>query len=488
MNQIIGRVEEIKLLTKLLQSQEAEFLAVYGRRRVGKTFLIREFFMKKGIYIEATGEKDGNLKTQLENFMKLLQETFRPKLPIEKPTSWKQAFDILTILIESLSTKRKVILFFDELPWMATKRSGLIQALDYFWNRKWSQMPFLKVVVCGSAATWMINNLIHAKGGLYNRLTETIHLKPFTLAETKAYLESRGIKLKEPQILELFMVFGGIPFYLRHIEKGKSPTQNINDLCFHRDAPFFTEFDQLFHSLFDEADTHIKLIRAIAKKRNGISRDELLKATNMTSGGTFNKRMHELETSSFIEIVTPYGKLKKNQYVKIIDEYTLFYLYWIDDIRHRRIIGQNDQYWLSKSKEAKYKIWCGYAFEAVCLKHINQIIATLELTPLVNEIGAWHFNFPQKELDQGTQIDLLLDRSDSTITLCEIKHHQGLFSLDKSYARNLINKMDVFEKQTKTKKQLFICLITLYGVKPNIWSEDLVNSEVTLKNLFENRA
>lgn len=483
---IIGRTKEQHLLQKVLQSKEAEFVAIYGRRRVGKTFLVRQYCKSQGVYFEATGEKDGKLRNQLENFLGAMQNTFAPKLPIETPKSWKQAFYILTVLIESLPRNQKIILFFDELPWMASRRSGLIQALDHLWNTTWSQMPNVKLIVCGSSASWILDNLIHAKGGLYNRLTQTIHLQPFRLAEVKAFLASRGITLNQQQVLELYLVFGGIPFYLRHIEKGKSATQNVNDLCFQRDAPFFSEFDQLFSALFDHAETHTKIIRAIAQKRNGISREELLQSTGMESGGTVKKRLYELEASGFIETVTPYGKAKKDFQIKIIDEYTLFYLHWIEPIKHKRIVGDNSRYWASKSKEASFSIWRGFAFEAVCVKHIAQIIRALELEDLAGEVSGWR-HVPKKgdSIRNGAQIDLLIDRYDNAITLCEIKCHNSKFVLDKSYAKNLVNKMDVFEAKTKTRKQLFLCLISVYGMKPNIWSEDLVTNEVTLDDLFE---
>jgi AAA+ ATPase superfamily predicted ATPase len=222
---IIGREREKKKLSKILSSGEPEFLAIYGRRCVGKTFLIHEFFHNKGLYFELIGQKDAVLIMQLENFYQAIQETFQPKLPIKKPDSWKEALSILTTLVEAQPAKKKIILFFDELPWLATKRSELLQALEYEWNRKWSRNNNLKLIVCGSAASWVIENLIQAKGGLHNRITATIHLQPFTLNESSRYLKSRGAQLKPLQILELYMAIGGIPHYLRQVEKGKSSTQ-----------------------------------------------------------------------------------------------------------------------------------------------------------------------------------------------------------------------------------------------------------------------
>ncbi|MGA1824906.1 MAG: AAA family ATPase [bacterium] len=484
MERLIGRKKEQEVLNKIVSSPDAEFLAIYGRRRVGKTFLVREFFKHEDFYFEAIGEKDGSMHEQLLNFHDSIQKAFSPGIPLKQPDTWKEAFSILTTLIEKLKIRKKIILFFDELPWMATKRSGFIQALDHYWNKTWSRISNLKLIVCGSAASWVLDNLIHAKGGLYNRLTGAIHLVPFSLKETKEYLLSRKINLKNDQILDIYMVFGGIPFYLHYIDKGKSPAQIINSLCFSRDAPFFTEFNQLFKSLFEHSEVHVRLIREIARKRFGISREELLKALGMSSGGTFKKRLDELEASSFIEIFTPYGRSKKDFYIKIIDEYTLFYLHFIDAVKQSRTIGKNKNYWLSVSKEPAFKIWSGYAFEAVCLKHIDKIIRALGLENLAKQIGSWRF-VPQKgSLQSGAQIDLLIDRLDNAITLCEIKYAGSMYTIDKQYANNLKNKITVFENQTKTRKQLFLAAITTHGIKRNVWSEDLITSEVTLSDLF----
>lgn len=484
MKSIIGRKSEKKKLSKILRSDEAEFLAIYGRRRVGKTFLIHEFFQGKGLYFELTGQKDAGLKMQLDNFYQAVQEAFKPTLPIKKPDSWKEALSILTTLVETQPGKKKIILFFDELPWLATKRSGMLQALEYEWNRKWSRTDNLKLIACGSAASWVLEKLIQAKGGLHNRITDTIHLQPFTLGESSRYLKSRGVKLKPMQILELYMAMGGIPHYLRQVEKGKSSTQIINSLFFHKDGFLFTEFSRLFQSLFDHADVHNKIICEIGEKRNGIRRGDLLEATGYKSGGTFKKRLQELKESGFIQEFIPYGKNRKDFTIKIVDEYTLFFLHWIKPIRDRSAFRYNPNYWLNLSKEPQYRIWAGYAFEAVCMKHIDQILKKLAIENLASEIGSWHYIPPKKSRETGAQIDLLIDRIDSSINICEVKFSNNQYSIDKNYARNLHNKIKVFEEKTGTKKQIFLSMITTLGLKKNFYSEDLVDSEVVLKDLI----
>jgi len=483
---LIGRVNEQNKLDHLLHSNEAELLAIYGRRRVGKTFLIREFFKGKGVFFEIVGQKNASYKTQLENFYQSIYETFLPDLPIKKPESWKEAFSILTTLVKYHPKKNKIILFFDELPWLATKRSGLIEALDYEWNSQWSRIDNLILIVCGSAALWILEKLINAKGGLHNRITDTIHLHPFSLYETDLYLKSRGIRLKPMQTLELYMVMGGIPHYLRQIKKGKSSTQQINSLCFHKDGFLFSEFNRLFESLFDCSDIHNTIIREIAKKRNGISRNDLLTATGLSSGGTFKKRIMELKESGFIEEFVPFGKKKKEVMIKIVDEYTLFFLNWIEPVFNKGTIKYHPNYWFNMSSTPSYKIWSGYAFEAICMKHINYILQRLEINHMAGEIATWRYKTSSKSDSIGAQIDLVIDRNDNSINICEIKFSNTNFIIDKDYARKLMNKISVFEKQIQTNKQIFLTMITTLGIKKNLWSEDLVDSEVVLDDFFIN--
>ena len=505
--ELIGRGMEQQTLSRALRSKNAEFIAIYGRRRVGKTFLVRQFFEGQGLFFEAIGQKDGKLSDQLEHFLASLEETFKPSLPIRRPRSWSEAFGVLTTLIEQQRQQRgsaeKVIIFLDELPWMATKRSKLLQALDYYWNKTWSRMPLLKLVVCGSAASWMLDNLVFARGGLYNRLTQTIRLKPFTLSETAELLRSLGARWRRSQVLELYMALGGIPQYLRYVDPAMSATQNLDALCFREEAVLVSEFDRLFKSLFDHSEVHTTLIRAIAATRKGVSRKALLKATGMQSGGTFKKRIDELVASSFIERFTPFGKSNKDTHLKVIDEYTLFYLHWIERARRGRSTLANRNYWSSASQGSGYRAWSGYAFEAVCFKHIDRILHALELGGLALEIGSWHQVGSQAQSKQrapgkpvvwseeqvrsraaGAQIDLLIDRSDNAITICEIKHSADRFVIDKRYAENLVNKMRIFEQSTKTRKTLYLALISANGLKRNVWSEDLVNAVVTLDDLF----
>ncbi|MBM3208491.1 MAG: ATP-binding protein [Chlamydiae bacterium] len=481
---IFGREAEIKILDNLWKSSEAEFLAIYGRRRVGKTYLIREYFSnKKCIYFEITGQKDGSLKQQLENFIKIFSKIFANDLPLRTPLNWKNAFELLTKEIEKISKSQNIIIFFDELPWLATKRSGMLQALDYYWNRFWSRYSNLTFVVCGSAASWMLDNLINAKGGLHNRLTKTILLKPYNLKGVQQFLAYRNIHLNPKQILDHYMIFGGIPYYLKQIEKGKSALQNINKVCFQTDGLLYDEFDRLFRSLFANAEDSLLIIKAISQFRYGISREELIKSIGISSGGTLNKRLVELESAGFIQTYIPYGRKIKDHYYRVIDEYCYFYLNWIEPFKKKGMSG-GKEYWQTKGKTQAAVTWAGYAFENICFKHIDQIRQALDLQAISSEIGSWKFNPPKGKKDLGAQIDLLFDREDGIITLCEIKYTENLFVLEKSDAKNIMNKIEVFESHVKTKKQTLIALITTNGLKSNIWSEELIQNVVTLEDLM----
>jgi uncharacterized protein len=487
-HKIIGRSKEIRKLDDIFVSEEAEFLALYGRRRVGKTYLIRQHFLSKPcLFFETTGLKDGTLSTQLDLFTRSLEKSFYKTggIRLEKPGSWLDAFKMLNDQLETLPKNKKVVLFFDELPWLASRRSAILQAIDYYWNTSWSQNPRLTLIVCGSAASWMIDKFINAKGGLYNRLTARIHLQPFNLNETRQYLEYLGIKMDDTQILELYMAMGGIPFYLKSVSKGLSAAQNINDICFQPTGLLLNEFDTLFSSLFDHADAHLEIMRTLAKHRMGLSQKELLEKTRKSSsGGTFKKRLGELEEAGFVAAFIPYGKSKKGTYYRVIDEYTLFYLHWIQPVR-RKLIGHDTHYWQAKSQTQQWKTWAGYAFEAVCFKHSRQICRKLDIQMIAKETGSWRLT-PSKNDNQktGTQIDLLFDRADGIINICEIKHYNKLFTIDKTYAQRLRYKLDAFKEQTKTNKQLFLTMITLHGVTWNAYADELVSREVTLADLF----
>ena len=482
---LIGRQREVDVFKKILRSSQAEFVAVYGRRRVGKTFLIQQCCADKGVYFECTGIKDGKLSKQLDNFTTAFSKVFYPGLTLATPKNWKEAFELLTAEVRKLPQSKKLILFFDELPWLASRRSDFMETLDYFWNTEWIHFSNLKLITCVSAASWMLNHLINAKGGLHNRITRSLLLEPFTLLETKEFLESKGVTLSNAHVLSLYLTMGGIPFYLNHIERSESVSQNINALCFKKDGVLYGEFPRLFKSLFDASELNLHIVREIARHRYGVSFADLLEKTGKKAGGRFKDRLAELEATGFIQKFLPYGKKKRGHFYKVIDEYTLFYLRWIEDITNGTILPKGIDYWEKIKNSPSWISWAGYAFESVCYKHIDKIITALGLSGIGCLMSHWRYQAsPLEKTESGAEIDLLLDRDDGAITICEMKYTSHPFVIDKAVAKALMQKMDVFEQQTKTQKQLFLCMIVAAGLKKNTWSEELVNQVVTLDDLF----
>jgi AAA+ ATPase superfamily predicted ATPase len=484
---IIGRKTEQNILTDIFNSKKAEFVAVYGRRRVGKTYLIEQFFLKKPcLYFSITGLHKGTLKEQLAIFTKALNEAFFSELNmnVEKPKNWMDAFELLTNIITTFSKQKKIVLFFDEVPWLASQKSGFKKALDHYWNTKWSKNHKIILIICGSAASWIINNIINDKGGLHNRITLELRVYPFSLKETDAYLNYIGCKFNQKQVTELYMALGGIPHYLEKVKPNLSAAQNISQLCFLRTSPLFKEFDKLFGSLFENADIYIELIKIIAKKRYGISRIQLEKSTKFETGGTLTKRLVALEQTGFIKSFVPIGYTEKGLYYKLIDEYCLFYLTWIFPVWRQIENEAEATYWTSKHKTPAWHSWTGYAFESICLKHIAQIKKALFI-PSGALAGSWYCQSDGKNKSEGAQIDLLFDRNDGVITLCEIKYYQGVFEIDKTVAAELERKIKVFKAQSKTNKQIFLSMIISDSLKKNKYSEELITSKATLCDLFE---
>jgi uncharacterized protein len=479
---IVGREKEIKILDGVWKSKDAEFIAVYGRRRVGKTHLIREYFSDKGIYLEASGAKNKPLKKQLENFMKAVSQTFFKGVPLYTPQSWDEVFEILTKELVTVPKSQKAIIFLDELPWMVTKKSGMLQSLDYYWNLHWNKIPNLILIACGSAASWILEKLIYAKGGLHKRITRKILLEPYNLKETQEFLRSLSVKLNQKQILDIYMAIGGIPYYLKAVEQGLSAAQNIEAICFQKNGLLYNEFSNLFEALFEQADINLAIVREIVKHGNEISREDLIRATGIKSGGTLNKRLQELEASNFIQSFLPYGRKKRDHAYRVIDEFSLFHLKWIEPILASGLEVQG--YWQNMVNTPAVTTWAGYAFENVCLKHTYQIRHALGIEKIACKAGRWHYLLKKGSQKQGAQIDLLFDREDGIITICEIKYSNKSFVIDKDYGKQLIKKVEVFEEQVKPVKQIFLAMITTVGVKPNLWSKELVQNEVTLAELF----
>lgn len=473
---LIGRKEEQKILKKALDSTEAEMVAVIGRRRVGKTFLVRSVYQKQIIF-EITGTQNAPYSEQLQNFILQLNKAAQNTVPLQPPKNWMEAFHFLTLFLEKKQGDQKQVVFFDELPWLASQKSGFLRAFGYFWN-SWAVKQNIVVVICGSAASWMIKKVVHNTGGLYNRITRRIYLQAFNLAETESYLISRNIYFDRYQIAQLYMALGGIPHYLKEIEANKSAIQNINLICFSPNGLLRDEFSKLYPALFANADNHIEIIRALASKRHGLTRQQIIKLSKLPNGGGLTKVLDELNQSNFISIYRPFGKKKKEQLYRLTDEYSLFYLQFIENN-----IYEGSDTWHLLSQTQKFKSWSGYAFENICLKHVPQIKRKLGISGVFSTSSSFYKKGTQST--EGTQIDLLIDRNDHVINLCEIKFHLSPFSISKAYAEALRKKMTIFRDTTQTRKHLMLTLITTFGVDVNQHSLSLNVQDVTLDDLFD---
>lgn len=477
MENVIGRTEEKALIKRVEKSDEPELLAVYGRRRIGKTFLIRNGF-SKGLAFEFSGTHNATLHQELERFSIALSNV-SGGIQLAKPDSWIQAFQMLIQYLTPIVKKGRQVVFFDEFPWINTPRSGFLPAFENFWNSWASKEKNLVVVICGSAASWMIKKVINNRGGLHNRVTRRIRLLPFTVAETAEYLKQRKVKLDKYQLLQIYMAMGGIPQYLKEIEPGDSSAQAIDKICFTKDGLLHDEFKNLYYSLFDSAENHIDVIRALANKGKGLTRNEIIETCKLTSGGYTSQLLNELTESGFITPYIPFGKTSKDSIYKLTDEYSLFYIKFIE---HSRARGLGT--WLMFSAGASWKSWSGIAYESICMKHIDQIKDAIGIKNVYSEVSVWRYQ-PKSSSEQGAQIDLLIDRTDRCINICEMKFASDAFEITKAYSRELDNKLKIFQAQTKTKKSLFMTMVTTYGVKNSPSYPGLIQQQITMDVLFE---
>ncbi len=481
MGNIIGRREELELLQRLYGSKQAEFLAIYGRRRVGKTYLVTEFFRNKGIFFEVTGSATATTKEQLLRFHHELCGLFKKEGKIKPPKNWEEAFLRLKDALDEIQNNQKITIFFDELPWLASPKSRFLSALEYFWNRHFSRMPQVLLIVSGSSASWMIHQILNHKGGLYGRLSAHLRLRPFSLSEAKQFLQSKGIALTHKQICEIYMVTGGVPKYLSLVKPASSSAQCIQSLCFTPQSPLIGEFHKLFYSLFKHPEPHIELIKALANKRHGMESAELFKAAKLHKGGRSSKILRELEESDFITLVNEVEKKSRAAKYILSDEYSLFYLNWIDPIKSSILRGDDSDYWIKQSGSSKWLIWAGLAFESLCLKHVHKIKDALKIGGVSTQAGYWKSTVQGKK---RSEIDLVIDRADQCINLCEIKFCNAPYVVSTSYAHELQSKKEAFRAKTRTKKALFTTLITPYGATPNSAYLSAVDNQLVIDELF----
>lgn len=476
-NQIIGRESEIEQFERFCQSGKSEFIVVYGRRRVGKTFLIDRFFNQQYDFY-MTGMYEATNQEQLTHFAQRMSIHTGKVYPT--PANWMDAFFQLQLYLQTLSRKKRIVVFIDELPWFDTPYSRFLKAFELFWNNWASKQDNMKLVVCGSATSWMTNKLIASKGGLHNRITHAIHLSPFNLHETELFLKSRGFAIERKQIIEAYMILGGTPYYLDMLQKQFSVAQNIDNLFFESNAPLRNEFDFLFKSLFNDSEIYKKVITTLATKIKGLSKQEIIESAGIIDNGYLTEVLENLKKCDFIRCYNAFGKKERNKLYQLTDLYSLFYLRFV-----KNYSGGDKNHWEHLIDTTAP--WRGYAYEQVCLHHIPQIKKKLGINGIETEISSWSCR-PFTDADgtewKGGQIDLLIDRKDGIINLCEMKYANGEYSITKDYDKQLRERRETFRHVTKTKKALHLTLVTTEGVAHNAYWNN-IQSEATMDDLFE---
>ena len=474
---IISRTKELEALRSAKEADESRFIAVYGRRRVGKTFLVREAYGYHFVFQHAgLSPQDGGKtkKAQLDAFAVSLKKSGLGNF--KKPETWLDAFSLLEDLI-NLSDESKKVIFIDELSWMDTRKSDFIPALEYFWNARMTARKDIVLVVCASATSWMMKKVVHSRGGLYNRLNLKINLQPFTLSECEAFTVAKNIRMSRYQLLECYMILGGIPYYWDQLNKSLGLSQNI-DALFFADHPILEdEFRYLYASVFNAPEPYIRIVTALGKKKVGMYRDELLKETRIPDSGTFSELLSNLESCGFIRHYDEFGKTKRNKRYQLIDNFTLFYFKFLDQ-------KPNDpHYWTNHLNTPVRNAWCGLAFERVCLEHISAIKHKIGIDGVVTDAVSWSCAGDLEKGLFGSQIDLLIVRKDQVINLCEMKYASAPYVITKKTDENLRKKISDLVTETGTAYAIHSTFITPYGLAKNEY-EGNVQVQITADDLF----
>ena len=474
MQQMIGREKEIARLDRVMEEAEAQLVIVCGRRRVGKTFLINAYFENRFDF-KFTGSFNRSKQEQLKNFYLELKRC-TGSVPAA-PKDWTEAFMMLRDYLEEGESTQKQIVFFDEMPWMDNQKSGFLPAFEWFWNSWGSARKNLVFIVCGSSTAWISDKIDKNKGGLFNRRSCRLYLEPFNLYETEQYLQSRKIYWSRYDMTACYMIMGGIPYYLRLLDRERSFNENIDAMFFRKRAELWDEFDLLYHTLFSNSEQHIKAVERLSKSRKGLTRAQIAGAAGLPANGTLTKILSDLTDSGFIRVNPVFGHRKRERIYQLSDYFTMFYFRFMRDNA-----GKDEHLWSNTNDNPARKVWEGLTFEQVCKDHIAQIKKKLGISGIMSEVSSWNRQCEGEKA--GAQIDLLIDRRDKTINLCEIKFSTGLFEINREYDASLKNKAAVFRDETGTKKTLQITMITTNGIKKNKYS-NYIGKSVVMDDLFQ---
>lgn len=463
-----------------MESDRSEFVIVYGRRRVGKTYLVDNFFNYEYDFSFVGGHRLTKQK-QLRNFAKAIKKyahlSYQPKY-----ANWDDAFDALEELMEGLPENKRKVIFIDEMPWIDTPQSEFVDALETFWNSWAARRRDILFVASGSSTSWMMDKLVENQGGLHGRITNNIYVRPFTLHEVELYMKSRGAAWDRYQLLQTYMVIGGIPFYYSLLNVKESLVQNIDRLFFRKNGELRTEFEELYSALFTNAEKYTNVVKVLNGKREGMTREEIEKATGMDKS-VLTTVLRNLERSDFILRYSQYGNKSKGAIYRLVDFYTLFYYRFIHNFN-----AQDEEWWSHNFQSPSIESWQGFSFELLCLLHLTQIKKKLGISGIATATSSWRY-IPQKKkeenekIEKGTQIDMLIDRGDRIINLCEMKFSINPYRITDSYEQTLRDRMNIFQEKTQTTKSLVYTFVTTFGIA-NGMGRSIVNSEVTMEDLF----
>lgn len=471
-NQIIGRKKEQKLLQEYYESGRAEFIALYGRRRVGKTFLIRRFF-NNSFTFDMTGVLEGGKHEQMSAFHAAMKSYGYTG---NKCTTWLDMFFALRELLEHKLVKgQRMVIFIDELPCLDTPKAGFIKSLGHFWNSWANWQPEIMLIVCGSATSWMVHNVIDNHGGLHDRVTHEMALKPFTLFEAEEYFHAGGYSWPRLSVLQAYMAVGGVPYYMSLFHPTESPAMAINRLFFSENAEMAREYRRLFSSLFRNAQPYLEIIACLAKKKEGLTREELSQMVGTDNNGRLGNMLTDLIYCDFVRKYYVRDKrVKVNSAIyQLIDFYTIFYNTFLSKVPH------DEQYWIRNLETPKINVWNGLAYERVCQIHLPQIKRALGIANVRTEHYAWR----SKQTVERTQIDMIIDRADNTINLCEVKFSKDTYQLEKGEYLRIRHRMEAFQQETGTRSAIIPTLITTFGVAKGLYSDQIV-VQLTLDDLF----
>lgn len=484
---LIGREDEIRQLEEAASSNYPEFVVIYGRRRVGKTFLVNQVFKDRFAFshaglspaeLQQLKEKNKSktiLDLQLEHFYySLIEFGYKGK---KAPKNWLEAFHFLSLLLaEKKEDSEKQIVFLDELAWLDTPKSYFITAFESFCNGYASRENVL-LIGAGSAISWILRKLLKAHGGLYNRVTKEILLAPFSLYETEKLLEEKHVNYSRYDIARTYMVFGGIPHYLHLIDGRYSLSENIDRLFYHKKGALKEEFERLFSSSFDNAKVTSDIVKALYTRQIGMTREEISEAIQKKDGEVLTEGIKALEISGFIVKYVPLQSKKREQYYKLIDPFCLFYLHFVEGKT-----TLDEHFYTDNEGDNRMHVWKGLSFENLCYNHLDQIKNALQ----IRGVSTSRFSFVMKgsEDEKGAQIDLVLERKDNVVNLCEMKFYADLYHAEEEDDLNLRRKKTVLSSFLKKKQTIQTVLITTFGLAKGKY-QWLYQNVVTLSDLFE---